>query len=232
MKRAVVIGASRGIGLAFVRQLVGRGDRVWATLRDPDSAPELQDLTGSAGGRLRLLPLEITNDDSLEAAFTAIQAETPALDLLISNAGIYPRNERIGTLNREVMINALHTNAIGPALLIQRFVELLRAGNTPKVVTISSRLGSLAITQSGANYSYKSSKAALNMLLRGIAFELAPAGITAITMHPGWVQTDMGGPSAPLTPEESVRGMLAVIEELRPEDRGRFIQWDGEELPW
>jgi NAD(P)-dependent dehydrogenase (short-subunit alcohol dehydrogenase family) len=230
--RIAITGASRGIGLEFARQYLNRGERVFATCRQPDRADGLQALAGQAPGRLTLLPLDVTRADSIEAAFSAIEAGVEGIDLLINNAGIYYRGERPGTLDAGKMLDAFAVNSIAPVMVAQRALGLLKRGEQPKIVNITSQMGSLARKRGGRDYSYCASKAALNMLSKALAFDLRASGITVVMMHPGWVQTDMGGQGAPLTPEEAIRGMVNIIDGLTPDDTARFLQWDGKELPW
>ena len=158
---------------------------------------------------------------------------------MINNAGINStgvaetqRNVRFGQLEPDGILAMVRVNALGPLLVTQALVELLAKGNKPKVICISSWLGSLSAKQRGGNYGYCVSKAALNMASRTMAFDLAERGIAAVIVNPGWVQTDMGGPHATLTPAQSVRGILAVADAIGPSDAGRFLDWNGQEQAW
>lgn len=230
--RIFITGANRGIGLALARAYVERGDTVFAACRQPEAASGLPALQERHAERLSVLALEVTDGASIEAAYRATQARAPALDLLINNAAIYPRGERPGTLDAATLLHAYAVNTVGPLMVAQRFLDLLRAGERPVIANVTSQLGSLARKRSGGDYSYNSSKAALNMLTKALAYDVRPQGIIAIMVHPGWVQTDMGGGGAPLTPEESARGMVSVIDGLTMDDTARYLQWDGRELPW
>lgn len=229
--RVFISGANRGIGLEFVRQYLAGGERVFATCRNPDEADALQALCDQHPEQLSVGALDVTDDASIEAAYRTVATETDALDLLINNAGIQPR-EQLGSLDRATLQQTFNTNTTGPLLVAQRFTDLLRGGRRPLIANITSQLGSLARKRSGGRYSYNSSKAALNMVSKALAYDLRPAGITVVMVHPGWVQTDMGGSDAPLRPEEAVRGMVTLFERLTPEDTARYLQWDGSELPW
>jgi len=164
----------------------------------------------------------------------AIRSQVDGLDLLINNAGAFPRGETVTTLDATTMLQTFHLNSIAPMIVAQRCLDLLRAGNHPKIVNISSKMGSLwwKEKEGGGDYSYCSSKAALNMLTRTLAFDLRSDGIIVVAVHPGWVQTDMGGSAADLTPAESVHGMLRVIERLTEADTSKFFAWEGQEHPW
>jgi NAD(P)-dependent dehydrogenase (short-subunit alcohol dehydrogenase family) len=130
------------------------------------------------------------------------------------------------------MLQTYHVNCVGPMMVAQRTLPLLRQGADPKIVNLTSRLGSLTLKQRGGTYSYGSSKAALNMLTRALAFDLKPEGIIVTAVHPGWVQTDMGGDAAPLEPPQAIGGVIDVIDGLTLEDTGCYRTWNGETLPW
>ncbi len=233
-QRILITGANRGIGLEFTRQYLARGAQVFATARSPHSAADLHALAAPAG-RLTVLPLDTGDAQSIAALSAALAAHTPALDLLINNAGTNPRTpeyRQFGELTPDALLDTLRVNAVGPLLLAQALVELLRAGTQPCVVNISSQQGSMEWKKGGGGYAYASSKAALNMFTRLLAADLRSPGITVITVHPGWVQTDMGGSSAPLTAPDAVRSMITLFDRLTPEHSGGFYRWDGSTHPW
>jgi NAD(P)-dependent dehydrogenase (short-subunit alcohol dehydrogenase family) len=231
--RVVVTGANRGLGLEFARQLLARGDRVFATCRQPGAAGALQALAADHPQNLTITALDVADPDSIDAAYADIQPQTAALDLLINNAGMSPGGtERLGRFEQDLMLRTLAINAVGPMLVVQRFLDLVKAGDRPKIVNITSGLGSLTNRNGGGAYSYSASKAALNMYTRTLMFDVKKHGIITIVMDPGWVKTDMGGSNAWITPEVSIGGMLAVIDGLTPEHSGRFFLYDGAEIPW
>ena len=239
MATVLLTGANRGLGLEFTRQLVERGEHVMATCRRPEAATSLQDIAEAHPKRVTVLPLDVADPASIDTAIRSVADTAGQLDLLINNAGINGggSKDRWGTLEQETLMRVFAVNAAGPALLAQRAAPLLeasaQAGQTPKVVNITSQLGSIArVKGTGSWYSYRASKAALNMLTRLMAFDMKSDGIIVVALHPGWVQTDMGGSNAHLTPEESVEGMLDVIESLAPEDSGTVRTWKGGTLPW
>jgi NAD(P)-dependent dehydrogenase (short-subunit alcohol dehydrogenase family) len=227
MRRVLVTGASRGIGLEFVRQFLARGERIFAACRDPEHAYELQEL---ASERLHLITLNVADERSIESSYAVVRAQTNALDLLINNAGVMNDEDELGSLTFENLMNIFRINAVAPMLITQRYLELLRHGNDPKLVGITSEHGAIALKPDGGPFGYSASKAALNMFMRTLAFEAG--GVTTFLIDPGWVQTDMGGHNASLTPEQSVEGMIAVIEAVTPEHNGGFYRWDGEMMPW
>ena len=176
----------------------------------------------------------MTDEANIDACVKTMRSQVDGLDLIINNAGAYPRGETPATLKATTMLQAFHLNAVAPMIVAQRCLDLLRSGDQPKIANISSKMGSLwwKEREGGGDYSYCSSKAALNMLTRTLAFDLRSETIIVVALNPGWVQTDMGGSSADLTPVESVRGVLRVIERLTEADTSKFFTWEGQEHPW
>ena len=227
--RVFVTGASRGIGLEFTRQYLSQGARVFAAARKPDGS-ELARLVAQHPGQLSLVTLDITRDEDLPAAVALVKEQTGALDVLINNAGMSIKGMKLGTYERDPMLQVLHTNAVAPIMVGQAFVELLRHGSTPRIINISSQVGSFAWNKSGISTLYAASKTALNMYTRSFANEAT--GLITVAVHPGWVQTDMGGKEAPLTATQSVQKLRALIERLRPADNGQFFNYDGAPHPY
>ncbi len=232
----LVTGANRGIGLTFVRQLLARGDRVIATCRHPGKATALNTLTGEYPGRLHVLPLDVADARSRAELVRELplvygdEAEKPVVDLLINNAGVLHSGERFGTLSAAHLEDSFRTNTAGPLLLTEALAPILADGGT--VANLSSQLGSIANTTRFGTPSYNISKAAQNMATVLLAHALRERGIKVVALHPGWVQTDMGGDGAQLATEASVTGLLQVIGGLSLADSGRFLDWRGEALPW
>jgi NAD(P)-dependent dehydrogenase (short-subunit alcohol dehydrogenase family) len=241
MKRVLITGANRGIGLEFVGQLLARGDRVFACARRPEQAAELQQFAAAQPERLALIALDVADPASIDQAHRAVSAQTDALDVLINNAGVFNSfpssfeghgDPPFGRLDAHNLTEVYRVNAAGPVLMAQRFVDLLRKGSAPKIVNLTSYLGSLSLKHHGGYYAYSASKAALNMFTRLLAADLAGQGVTVISISPGWVQTGMGGPRAPTSPQESVAGMLRVIDRVGPKESGQCWQYIGEQMPW
>ena len=232
MKRTFITGANRGLGLEFVRQYLTRGANVFASCRHPQNAPELAQLATQYPDHLQIIELAITDDRSIEQAALATAHLIDALDLLINNAGMLVRGEQLATLEAQTLMESFAVNAVAPIMIVKHFLDLLKKGTDPTILNVSSQLGSITNARRSTLYSYSASKAGLNMFNRILAHELRPLGITSIVIHPGWVQTDMGGSNASLTPNESVRGMIRLLESLKPEDSGEFFQWNGTRLPW
>ncbi|MDX1991898.1 MAG: SDR family oxidoreductase [bacterium] len=245
MQRILVTGANRGIGLAFVQQYLQRGERVFAACRVPRRATELQDLLKQYPDHLTLLQLIVSKQDSIDEAFEVVQAQTDALDVLINNAGIYnaPQDDnpvygdddslqKLGVLTFDDALAVLRTNTVAPILIAQRFLDLLRKGDQARIVNITSGMGSLEAKTYGGSYYYATSKAALNMMTRSLAADVRRAGMIAVALDPGWVQTDMGGEDASISPEESVKHMVAFLDGLTLAQSGGFFNYLGEQNPW
>lgn len=229
-RHALVTGANRGLGLEFVRRLLARGDRVIAACRHPGKATALNHLAGEHPGRLHVLPLDVASAKSREAFARELPLVCERIDLLVNNAGVLHSGERFGQLTEANFDDSLRTNATGPLLLTQALAPALAEGGT--VANLSSTLGSIANTARFGTPSYAMAKAAQNMATRLLAHALAPRGIVVVALHPGWVQTDMGGSGAQITAAESVAGLLQVIDGLTPDDSGTYRDWQGGTLPW
>jgi NAD(P)-dependent dehydrogenase (short-subunit alcohol dehydrogenase family) len=231
-RRVLVTGASRGLGLEFVRQLLARGDAVLAACRRPADATALAALAAAHPDRLAVRALELTDPASRAALLDGVAVGWGAIDVLINNAGVLASGERFGQLDAATFRTAFETNTLAPLLFAEAATPLLAKGRAPVVAWLSSVLGSIASTQSFYTPSYAVSKVALNMAARLAAIPLAEQGIRSVALHPGWVKTDMGGPAAPLEAPESVSGMLRVIDTLPADARGDLIDYSGETLPW
>ena len=209
MPTALITGASRGLGKELVRQY--------------------------AADRWEVIGTERRDMDMNDAAHIRRYAEKlrdKPIDLLFCNAGISgKRGMAVGSFDFQSWEEVLRVNLLGPAALAEALVDNVAASERKTIALMSSRLGSIG-ESSGMTLPYSTSKAALNMLAKGLAATLASKGIIVVALSPGWVRTDMGGASAPLSPETSVRGMRKVIERLKPRDSGRFLSHDGTEIPW
>jgi NAD(P)-dependent dehydrogenase (short-subunit alcohol dehydrogenase family) len=231
MAHALVTGANRGLGLEFVRQLLARGRRVIAACRQPGKAMELTRLAGEHPGHLMVLPLVLPETRSIADLARTVEAMDLHVDLLINNAGVSVAGEHFGTVELEGLRTVFGANAAGPFLLTQALAPSF--ADAARVVNITSELGSIAQTTSVYTPSYAISKAALNMATRLLSIALAEhGGAIVVALSPGWARTDMGGDKAPLSVEESVAAMLAVIDGLEPRHTGQFLSHDGTGLPW
>ena len=230
-RTVLVTGANRGLGLEFVRQYAAEGWEVLAACRSPKDARELGKLAAESNGRIRVIEMNVADTSSVKAAAAALKDE--AIDLLLNNAGVRgPANGGLGRIDYETWKKVLNTNTLGPMRVAEAFLENVARGNGKRIVTITSGLGSIGDNTSGGSYTYRSSKAAVNMTMKSLAIDLAPRGITCAVMNPGWVRTDMGGPNGTLAPAESIAAMRFVIATMKPEDSGKFLNWDGQNYPW
>lgn len=230
--RVVVSGASRGIGLELVRQLSARGDTVEACARHPEQAPALGAL---AGARVRIHRVDVTDPASVGALAESLR--TAAIDVVFNVAGVYggPRQslpQLAEDLALDDVARTYDVNAIGPLRMVVALLPHVRRGTAKKLVHLTSGMGSITDNTSGGYYAYRMSKAALNMMSRSLAVDLRGEGITSIVINPGWVQTDMGGPSAPTPVADSVRGILREVDRATLADSGEFLNWKGNRYSW
>ena len=223
-KTVLVTGANRGIGLEFVRQLKAQGYVVIGTARKPDEAVDLKALG------VRVEQLDVTDGASVEALGNRLKGVK--IDLLINNAGIGGHNARtFRETNFDEIAKTFDVNSLGPMRVTQALLDNLEATEGKTIVHISSIMGSIE-GNLGGFYGYRASKAALNMFNKSLAAELGRQGYISVVIHPGWVKTRMGGEGAPVEPVDSVAGMLRVIGSLSAADNGRFIDYQGNGLPW
>jgi NAD(P)-dependent dehydrogenase (short-subunit alcohol dehydrogenase family) len=231
MPSVLVTSASRGLGLEFTAQYVGDGWHVYAACRDPQSAEKLQRLGQNNPRRLNILTMDVTDSSSIARAAAVIQ--NAAIDVLINTAGVTGKpNQSVGNVDYLAWAQVLDVNTMGPLRVIETFVHHVARSERKVIVTITSGMGSLADNTSGGSVAYRTSKAAVNMVMRSAAIDLAPRGISCVLVNPGWVRTDMGGSAATLAPEESVAALRRLIETFGPAQSGRFFHYDGSEYPW
>lgn len=219
----LITGANRGLGLEFARQYAEAGWTVIGTARRPAQATDLKALDAE------ILALDVADRDSVEAL--AAELEGRAIDMLINNAGIFPRVSEIDKVNADDYAQTLMVNTLGPVLVTQALMPNLRRGELKRIVNITSQLGSIE-RNSGGFYGYRESKAALNMFTKTLASELGPDGFICLAIHPGWVRTDMGGQNANLSPQESVSAMRAVIANVTADDNGAYRGYSGDPVAW
>jgi NAD(P)-dependent dehydrogenase (short-subunit alcohol dehydrogenase family) len=227
---ALVVGANRGIGLGVVKEMLNRGWSVIATARRTDTATELKALSTANPGKLEIQALDMNDPARLDAFAGAMAGRT--LDAVLINAGVAGPDHMSASKVSEAEIGSLmFTNAIAPVRLARDLIGSLRR-KTGVLAFTSSIMGSVSLGSDGYHELYRASKAALNSLTRGLWSEAKGRGITLLTLHPGWVRTDMGGPSAPVSVEQSAHGLVAVIERERGKHRNAFIDFMGKEVAW
>jgi NAD(P)-dependent dehydrogenase (short-subunit alcohol dehydrogenase family) len=232
MSTVLITGSNRGLGFEWVRQCAGRGWRVYATCRDPDSAVDLRDLADQDSS-VSLHRLDVTDASQIDDLTESLRDER--IDLLVNNAGVYFERwgkDPVGRIRYEHWEETFRVNTLGPIRVTEAFLPHLARGARPLALAITSHMGSIADIDAPRDYAYRSSKAALNAAMHGLAHELQPRGIGVLLLHPGWVRTRMGGASAPIGPEESVRGMLALADGYAPPLSGGFFRFDGTRMPW
>ena len=223
MSTVLITGAARGLGLDFVKQYAAKGWKVHACARTPEALKQVK-------GDIHAHKLEVTDYDAVKELAASLKGE--AIDVLICNAGVAGREAGdLGRIDPEVWRDTFEVNALAPLMMAEAFVDHVAASKDRKLVAISSRLGSITHND-GARYAYRASKTALNMEWKSLSKDTAAKGLFCVVLHPGWVQTDMGGGSATLTIDQSVPAMVKVIDGLKPADNGRFFNYDGAELPW
>jgi len=230
MPTILITGANRGLGLEFTRQHLTEGYAVIAACRNPAAADVLQQLGRGSGSALTLLEIDVADGASVRRAAARVPV---AIDILVNCAGVMGgRGQSLGSMDYEDWTQVLNVNVMGPARMYEAFLDHVARSERRVIVTITSGMGSLADNSSGGYVAYRTSKAAVNMLTRSAAIDLKSRGICCVVVNPGWVKTDMGGPNARLTPEESVSAMRLLISKLEAKDSGRFYNYDGREYPW
>ena len=231
MPSTLITGANRGLGFEFARQYLADGWHVYAACRDPASASGLRRLAEDSDDKLRILAMDVTDPASIRAAATELDGQ--AIDILLNNSGIIgPRSQTIGNIDYQAWAEVLAVNTMGPMRVSEAFVEHVASSDGKLIVTLTSGMGSIADNTSGGSIVYRSSKAAVNMVVRSLAIDLAPRGITCVVVNPGWVRTNMGGPNASLEPAESISALRRLIATFGPEQSGKFFNHTGREYPW
>ncbi|MGR2948258.1 SDR family oxidoreductase [Vibrio vulnificus] len=230
MKTVFITGANRGLGLELVKQYAQLGWNVIACCRDIDAAKELV-LLAQSHSTIYIHTLDVSNDRHILALTDTFKDK--AIDVLIHNAGVSGDIcENLGGMDQQGWIDVLKVNTIAPMLITQALLNNILAGEDKTIIGMTSILASIDDNRSGGRYSYRASKAALNQIIKSLACELSEVGVKTMAIHPGWVQTDMGGKDGKVTVEESVKGMLNVIDNLKLKHSGSFFVYDGTQLPW
>ncbi len=229
-KRTLITGIGRGLGRELAQRLHDDGHEVWGSTRDGETD---LDIAGCVA-------LDLADESSIVAAAATLNAAVDSLDLLVNCAAVdarafgAPENDRGPfDFDADVFNSVMNVNVTGPMLVTRHMFPLLRNGTDPMVLNISSQLGSVQVAAGkGRDTAYCVSKAALNMLSVKSAAALEPDGVSVVMMHPGWVQTDMGGANAPMTVAESGSAIVETLASLTLADTGRFVRWDGTDHPW
>ncbi|MBL6918615.1 MAG: SDR family oxidoreductase [Gammaproteobacteria bacterium] len=229
-KNVFITGANRGIGLELTRQYLVAGEKVFASARDP-STEGLSRLTERYPDNLKIVMLDVTDESNIQNVAGSL--EGTSIDLLINNAGLFhSKHEDFSSLNPDIWIEEFRVNSIAPFLVTRALKSNLANANSSVVGMISSKMGSMGDNQSGGSYSYRSSKAALNAVSVSLANDLSDLDISVVALHPGWVQTDMGGPNGLIDVETSATGLKAILDKAGKAQSGKFYDYSGKQLPW
>lgn len=231
MKVVLITGANRGIGLAHAQAFAKRGVEVFATARTPDTADALQSLAQAYPGRFTVLHYDAQEPDA-PARLKAALADTP-IDLVLANAGARGESgQALGNIHVDGVLDLIRINALAPLKLVEALIYNITLSERKLVAFQSSQMGSIGNNHTGDHYEYRLSKVALNMIARNVASDLKPRDVTVVALHPGWVQTRMGGQNAPVTVQASVAGQQKLFDTLTMAHSGGFYNYDGTELPW
>ncbi|MCP4187735.1 MAG: SDR family oxidoreductase [Gammaproteobacteria bacterium] len=225
----LITGANRGIGLELTRQFAESGWKILACCRSPENAEHLNRIATDSPA-VEVYPLDVTDYDQL--AGLSLQLKGKKIDILLSNAGIYgPRTSVFGQVDVKAWRQVLEINTIAPLMLAQTFVEQVAASEQKVIAVISSRVGSIEDNSSGGGYIYRSSKTAVNQVVKSLSIDLVERGISTLSLHPGWVKTDMGGSEAEIFPAESVAGLKQILTGAGLSENGMFFDYDGSVIP-
>jgi NAD(P)-dependent dehydrogenase (short-subunit alcohol dehydrogenase family) len=224
-----ISGANRGIGHGLATLLAARGDDVTASVRSENARVELQRDVARHRARFAIVDFDTRDEDAIRAA--AKEVEEP-IDVLVCSAGAYgPQRQSTLDMDFAGALDLFDVNTLGPLRLVQAFLPHLRKAETPRIVLISSGLGSMA-TAGSTNIAYRAAKAALNKIAQGLAHDLKNDGVIVVALNPGWVRTDMGGRNAELSVEESATGIITTVDALTPDDSGRFLDYRNADMSW
>jgi NAD(P)-dependent dehydrogenase (short-subunit alcohol dehydrogenase family) len=224
MPSVFITGANRGLGLEFARQYAEAGWEVVAACRRPAEAKALKPLAVDVVG------LDVADLEAVALLAERLRGRT--FDVLLNNAGVYGERQAFGAIDAADWMRVVQTNVIAPLKLAEAFLPHVMGGQRKIMAFVTSLMGSVEDNRSGGYYSYRSSKAALNIAVKSLSLDLAGRGVTTVLLHPGWVRTDMGGLNAPLSPEASVSGMRKVIESAKPGQPCVMVDYAGKTLPW
>ena len=232
METTLITGANRGIGLEFSRQFAADGWCVLACSRHPEKSDALNKLAAKYPEQITVHALDVADHEQIKRLAQTLANKS--IDLLISNAGVYsgPKGCSFGDIDYEAWAYAFLVNTMAPLRMAEAFTPQITRSSKKIILTITSKMGSVADNSRGGSYIYRSSKSAVNMVVKSLAIDLRSIGIIAVLLHPGWVRTDMGGPSGLISTKQSVSGMRNVICQLVLADSGKFIAYDGQIIPW
>lgn len=227
----LITGANRGIGLEMVRYAAQQGWRVFACCRNPHNADDLFSIAKLSNGQISVHIADMLELATVQALSYELRNES--IDILVNNAGIYGSDKNtFGAVDADSWLQTFQVNCIAPLKMVEAFSEQLMMGKRKLVACMSSKMGSMADNGYGNSYIYRSSKAALNAVVKSLSIDLKDKGIISVVLHPGWVKTEMGGPDAEISTRESVEQIFTNLSSLTISDSGRFIDIDGSDIPW
>jgi NAD(P)-dependent dehydrogenase (short-subunit alcohol dehydrogenase family) len=230
MTNILITGTARGIGQELARQYAANGDRVYACCRNSGSADALNELAAGSGGLISVHDMDVSDEASINACAKELAGTN--LDIVINNAGVTGgAHQGMGDTNVGDWVDTFMVNTVGPFLVAQALHDNLKAADNGKLMTVTSQLGA-TIWPMGGMHSYSSTKAAVNRVMIGVSMDWKADNISVAVIHPGYVQTDMGGAAAEITPTESASGIRSVIDGMSMETTGQFFRWDGSIHPW
>ena len=230
MINVLITGANRGLGLGFVKKYLEKNANVLCTTRDISGSKELLECKEQYPNNIEIFELDLLAENGADTL--ANQLNGMPIDILINNAGVGSSNQHFEAVSSKPWLEVLKVNLIAPLIITQSLFENVKKSSARKIYFLSSQLGSIGDNTSGGMYVYRSSKTGLNQVVKSLSVDLKPKGITVVSLHPGWVKTDMGGPNAPVSIDKSIEGMIKVIERTDINDTGRFLNYDGTELSW
>ena len=228
MSTVLITGSNRGLGYEFVKQYSENGFNVLACCRNKNNAKELEELSITSN-KIKVYELDVGNVKAIKSLSQQLQNEK--IDVLINNAGIY-RSSTVGNINYDEWIESFKINTIAPYQIIENFLNQIINSDLKKVVSVTSKMGSIDDNTSGGSYIYRSSKTALNSMMKCLTHDLKNQGVATLTLHPGWVRTDMGGPGGWIDSFESVQGMIKQIDKLTIDDSGKYLDYAGKSINW
>ena len=230
MTNVLITGANRGLGLAFVKKYLEKNVNVFCTTRDLLGSKELLDCKEKHPNNLEIFELDLL-EEGTPGILASFLKDRP-IDILINNAGVGSSNQHFEAVSSKPWLEVLKVNLIAPLMITQSIIDNVKKSLEKKIYFLSSQLGSIGDNASGGMYIYRSSKTGLNQVVKSLSVDLKLLGITVVSLHPGWVKTDMGGPNAPVTIDKSIEGMVNIIDTTDIKSTGKFLNYDGTELPW
>ena len=231
MKNVFITGANRGLGLGFVKNFLEKNAQVFCTTRNISKSNDLMKYKRKYPNNLEICEMDLISESTSNVLSDFLG--TKPVDIFINNAGIIGNsNQHFKGVSSNSWVEVLKINLIAPLLITQSIIKNIEISFDKKIYFISSKVGSIDDNRSGGMYTYRSSKTALNQVVKSLSIDLKPLGISVISLHPGWVRTDMGGPNALISVDQSIDGMMSVISNTNIKNSGQFLNYDGNEIPW